>query len=278
MESLIKAGAFDGLDVRRLSFFSKVEEIVEVTLNRRKDLSLGISTLFAALDEGGTDDWEGTEIVLNDVEWDKNVKLDFEREMLGTYISDHPLIEIEARLLAKTDGTLLSVRENAEDFAKAGRFVTVGGILSEVKVLPTKTGQQYARVTLEDLTGSMEINFSTKKFEECGGYLVKDAIVLIEGRMDQRDDEVRFSAMKVTTLKFDNGTGELRLTFRPEDLTPVRIATLREILARHPGPSAVIVETGEAGKAYKLGPEYQVNIANVVGDLRTEFGLNVIKA
>ena len=174
--------------------------------------------------------------------------------------------------------TLLSVRENAEDFAKAGRFVTVGGILSEVKVLPTKTGQQYARVTLEDLTGSMEINFSTKKFEECGGYLVKDAIVLIEGRMDQRDDEVRFSAMKVTTLKFDNGTGELRLTFRPEDLTPVRIATLREILARHPGPSAVIVETGEAGKAYKLGPEYQVNIANVVGDLRTEFGLNVIKA
>ena len=278
MESLIKAGAFDALEVRRLSFFSKFEEIVEVTLSRRKDLALGISTLFAALEEGGTDDWEGTEIALSDVEWDKNVKLDFEREMLGTYISDHPLFEIESRLLTKTSGTLLSIRENGEELVRAGRYVTVGGILSEVKVLPTKSGQQYARVTIEDLTGSMEINFSTKKFEECGGYLVKDAIVLIEGRLDERDEEIRFSAMKVSTMKFENGTGELRLSFKPDDLNPARIATLREILSRHPGPSAVIVETGEAGKAYKLGPEFQVNIANVVGDLRSEFGLNVIKA
>jgi DNA polymerase-3 subunit alpha len=278
MESLIKAGAFDSLGVARLGFLLRVDEIIDVTLNRRKDLSFGISTLFAALDaDGGADDWEGTEITLSDLEFDKSVKLDFEREMLGTYISDHPLYEIESALAAKTDGSIISIRERGEDLAKANKAITVGGILAEVQLRTTKAGQQYARVVLEDLGGSMEINFSARKFEECSGFLAKDNVVLIEGRLDARDEELRFSALRVTLLKVDHGDAELRLALRPEDLTQRSIGTLREILSHHPGKSPVIVETGEAGKAYKLGPEFNVNISGVVGDLRSEFGRNVIK-
>ncbi|MGD0055588.1 MAG: DNA polymerase III subunit alpha [Acidimicrobiales bacterium] len=277
MESLIKAGAFDSLGVPRLGFLLKVDEIIDVTLSRRKDLSFGISTLFAALEGGGADDWEGTEIELSDLEFDKSVKLDFEREMLGTYISDHPLYEIESLLAAKTDGSILSIRERGDELARANKVVTVGGILAEVQLRTTKAGQQYARVVLEDLGGSMEIIFSARKFEECSGFLAKDNVVLIEGRLDARDEELRFSAMTVTLLKVDRGDGELRLALRPEDLTARSIGTLREILSQHPGRSPVIVETGEAGKAYKLGPEFNVNIAAVVGDLRSEFGRNVIK-
>ena len=278
MESLIKAGAFDALGVSRLGFLLKVDEICDVTLGRRKDLSLGITTLFAAMGDGdGSNDWEGTEIALSDIEFEKPVKLDFEREMLGTYISDHPLYEVEGALLTKTDGTINSVRERGEELSKIGRAITVGGILAEVQIRTTKMGKQYARVVLEDLGGSMEVNFSANNFEKFSGFLAKDNIVLVKVR-PSFDEELRFSALDVERLNVERGDGELRLALRPEDLTKRSIATLREILTRYPGKSPVIVETGESGKCFMLTPEFNVNIAHVVADLRSEFGRNVIKA
>jgi len=278
MESLIKAGAFDGLGVPRLGFLLKVDEICDVTLSRRRDHALGITTLFAALsDDGNNQDWEGTEIVLSDIEFDKSVKLDFEREMLGTYISDHPLYEVESTLATKTDGTIISVRERGEDLARTGKAVTVGGILAEVQIRTTKMGKQYARVVLEDLGATMEINFSANNFEKFSGFLAKDNIVLVKVRPGY-EEELRFSAIDVELLTVERGNEELRLALRPEDLTQTSIASLREILSRYPGRSPVIVETGDAGKAFKLGPEFNVNIAGVVADLRSEFGRNVIKA
>ncbi|MGB8197478.1 MAG: DNA polymerase III subunit alpha [Acidimicrobiales bacterium] len=277
MESLIKAGAFDALGVPRLGFLLKVDEICDVTLARRRDHSLGITTLFAAFGEGDGHDWEGTDVALSDIEFDKAVKLDFEREMLGTYISDHPLYEVESALATKTDGSIISVRERGEELARTGKAVTVGGILAEVQIRTTKMGKQYARVVLEDLGASMEINFSANNFEKFSGFLAKDNIVLIKVRPGF-EEELRFSAIDVELLSVERGNEELRLALRPEDLTQHSIGTLREILARYPGRSPVIVETGNAGKAFKLGPEFNVNIASVVADLRTEFGRNVIKA
>ena len=278
MESLIKAGAFDSLGVCRLGFLLKVDEIIDVTLSRRKDLALGISTLFAALAGEGGDDWEGTEIEVSDIEFEKPVKLDFEREMLGTYISDHPLREFESALAAKSDGSVLSIIERGEELARTSKMVTVGGILAEVQIRTTKAGQQYARTVLEDLGGSLEVNFSARNFERCSGFLTKDNIVLMKIRVDNRDEELRFSAFEVELLRVPKGVDELRLTLRPEDLTSSSIGVLRDILSRYPGTSPVIVETGVGGKTFKLGPEFNVNIPNVVGDLRSEFGRNVIKA
>jgi DNA polymerase-3 subunit alpha len=277
MESLIKAGAFDALGVPRLGFLLKVDEICDVTLSRRRDHALGITTLFAAFGEGDGHDWEGTDVALSDIEFDKAVKLDFEREMLGTYISDHPLYEVESALATKTDGSIISVRERGEELARTGKAVTVGGILAEVQIRTTKMGKQYARVVLEDLGASMEINFSANNFEKFSGFLAKDNIVLVKVRPGF-EEELRFSAIDVELLSVERGSEELRLALRPEDLTQTSIGTLREILARYPGRSPVIVETGSAGKAFKLGPEFNVNIASVVADLRTEFGRNVIKA
>jgi DNA polymerase-3 subunit alpha len=277
MESLIKAGAFDALGVPRLGFLLKVDEICDVTLARRRDHALGITTLFAAFGEGDGHDWEGTDVALSDIEFDKSVKLDFEREMLGTYISDHPLYEVESQLAMKTDGSIISVRERGEELAHAGKAVTVGGILAEVQIRTTKMGKQYARVVLEDLGASMEINFSANNFEKFSGFLAKDNIVLVKVRPGF-EEELRFSAMDVEMLSVERGNEDLRLALRPEDLTQSSIATLREILSRYPGRSPVIVETGTAGRAFKLGPEFNVNIASVVADLRTEFGRNVIKA
>jgi len=278
MESLIKAGAFDSLGVPRLGFLLKVDEIVDVTLSRRKDLSLGISTLFSTLGADEGNDWEGTEIAVSDVEFEKSVKLDFEREMLGTYISDHPLRDLEGALATKTEGSILSILERGEELSRTGKAVIVGGILAEVQIRTTKAGQQYARTVLEDLGGSLEVTFSVKNFERCSGFLAKDNVVLMKIRVTNRDDELAFTAFDVDLLRVDRTSDELRLSLRPEDLTSSSIGTLREILRRYPGRSPVIVEAGVGGKSFKLGPDFNVNISSVVGDLRSEFGRDVIKA
>jgi DNA polymerase-3 subunit alpha len=278
MESLIKAGAFDSLGVPRLAFLLKVDEIIDVTISRRKDLSLGISTLFAAFDAEGEGDWEGTEIALTDIEFEQSIKLDFEREMLGTYISDHPLLGVMDSLSTKTDGAIVAIRERAEELARGSKAVTVGGILAEVQLRQTKANKQYARVILEDLGGSLEINFSVAAFERFSGFLAKDTVVLIKVRVSDNDEELRFSAVDVERFHGERKDAELRLSLRPEDLTQHAISTLREILTRYPGPSPVIVDTGSAGKIFRLGPAFNVNIQSVVADLRTEFGRNVIKA
>jgi DNA polymerase-3 subunit alpha len=278
MESLIKAGAFDSLGVARLAFLLKVDEIIDVTLARRKDLSLGITTLFAAFDPEGEGDWEGTEIPLSDIEFEQSVKLDFEREMLGTYISDHPLIGVMDSLSTKTDGAIVAIRERAEELARGSKAVTVGGILAEVQLRQTKANKPYARVLLEDLGGSLEINFSVAAFERFSGFLAKDSVVLIKVRVSDNDEELRFSAVDVERFHAERANAELRLSLRPEDLTQHAISTLREILTRYPGPSPVVVDTGSAGKIFRLGPAFNVNIPSVVADLRSEFGRNVIRA
>ncbi len=276
MESLIKAGAFDALGVKRLGLLLKVEELTEATLTRRRDLSMGISTLFASLDEGG-DDWEGTDIALPDQEWEPAVKLDFEREMLGTYVSDHPLYKVEAALAARCDVTIQGVLDRGEELAAAGRALTLGGLLAEVQMRTTRAGQPYARVVLEDLTGSMEIILSARRFGEYSGFLAKDNVVLVKGRLDHRDEEVRFTALEVSALPREVDA-ELRLSLRPEDLNADSIATLKQILARYPGPTPVVVETPASGKAFRLGPDFNVALGSVVAELRSEFGRHVIKA
>ena len=154
----------------------------------------------------------------------------------------------------------------------------MGGILAEVQLRQTKAGRTYARVVLEDLGGSLEINFSVAAFERFSGFLVKDSVVLVKVRVSDNDEELRFSAVDVERFITSAADAELRLSLRPEDLTQQSIATLREILTRFPGPSPVIVDTGKAGKTFRLGPAFNVDVAGVVADLRAEFGRNVIRA
>ena len=234
--------------------------------------------MFAAFDAEGKGDWEGTELPVSDIEFEQSIKLDFEREMLGTYVSDHPLYGVMDVLSTKTEGSIVSVRERAEEFSLSSRPVVVGGILAEVQIRQTKANKPYARVILEDLGGSLEVNFSVAAFERFSGFLVKDSVVVMKVRVSDNDEEMRFNAVDVERFHMERGNEELRLSLRPEDLTQGAISMLREILTRYPGPSPVVVETGAAGKVFRLGPAFNVSIPSVVADLRTEFGRNVIKA
>jgi DNA polymerase III subunit alpha len=278
-ESLVKAGAFDSLGVPRLGWLLKSEEIISATLDRRRDHSHGIATLFAALgDDPEATDWSGTDLPIPDVEFDRLVKLEFEREMLGTYVSDHPLSDMATTLMRTTEKTLVELRQLDPEELRSFT-TTIGGIIADVQVRLTKADQRkYARIVIEDLTGSAEIMVSTRNFAEVQGSLVKDAIVKAGIRVDSREGALSFSLVSIERLRALGATGELRLQLSAEELTERFIKALKSVLTRHPGKSAVIIDTGHDGKSFKLAPEFNVDIDAVVPDLRTEFGTGIIAA
>src|SRR5262249_52084149 len=157
--------------------------------------AIGQDSLF-----GGDAEIEATfEVPVPDGEWDKSTVLGFEREMLGLYVSDHPLLGVEHILAASTDCSLAQLLGSAgeegggeERGSRGGRdaqqVVTVGGILSGVQRKVTRDGNPWAAATLEDLEGALEVLFFPKTYAECATQLADDAIVLVKGRLDRRED------------------------------------------------------------------------------------------
>ncbi len=128
-----------------------------------------------------------------DSEWDKRDKLAFEREMLGLYVSDHPLFGLEHILSQHADTSIAALAE--EGTVPDGAVVTLAGILSGVQRRVTKQGKAWASATLEGLAGGVEALFFPNTYEVVGQYIAEDAIVVVKGRIDRRDDTPRIMAM-----------------------------------------------------------------------------------
>ena len=276
MESLIKAGAFDCLDVSRQGLLLKQEELVNVTLLRRKDHSLGITTLFASFDDDAGQDWSGTDVPISATEFNKAQKLDFEREMLGTYISDHPLRGSGAELAKSVDATLAQIREQTAQFGSSHRVITLGGIITGVTVKTRKDGRQFANLQVEDLTGHAEVLVSAKSFSEYQAVLIKDTAVIFKARISELEEDLRISGLEFRQIQLSDEVGVLRLQLRSEDMTQQNVTILKSILHLYPGPSSVELVTGPSGKTFQLGPECNVSIEAAVGDIRSQFGRDVI--
>ena len=276
MESLIKAGAFDCLDVSRQGLLLKQEELVNVTLLRRKDHSLGITTLFASFDDDAGQDWSGTDVPISVTEFAKAQKLDFEREMLGTYISDHPLRGSGAELAKSVDATLAQIREQTAQFGSSHRVITLGGIITGVTVKTAKDGRQFANLQVEDLTGHAEVLVSAKSFSEYQAVLIKDTAVIFKARISELEEDLRISGLEFRQIQLSDEVGVLRLQLRSEDMTQQNVTILKSILHLYPGPSSVELVTGPSGKTFQLGPECNVSIEAAVGDIRSQFGRDVI--
>jgi len=276
MESLIKAGAFDCLGVSRQGLLLKQEELVNVTLLRRKDHSAGITTLFASFDDDAGEDWSGTDIPIIPNEFPKAQKLDFEREMLGTYISDHPLRGSGAELAKMVDATLAQIREQTAQYGSSHRNIVLGGIITGVTVKTTRDGQQFAILQIEDLTGHAEVKVGAKKFAEYQGLLVKDTAVAFKARVSEYEDTISISGIDFRQIRLSDDIGVLRLQFRSQDMTQENVTILKSILQLYPGPSPVELMSGPDGKVFQLGPECNVSIEAAVGDIRSEFGRQVI--
>jgi DNA polymerase-3 subunit alpha len=281
MESLVKAGAFDSLGHPRQGTCLVLDAIVDRTLERRRERDLGITTLFAAFEEDQTDPgWGTSKVPIPDTEFDKAQRLAFEKEMLGLYVSDHPLMGFEAALSRHTDCSLSDMRD--DDPAQGGAGLgdrspvrLVGGVVTDLRRSYTKKGELMARFVLEDLQAAMEVFVFPKTMAEYGALIENDAIVVVKGRLDTREEEPKIVCMEVSRPTLQRGEEDLHITLPLGVLTDAKVDGLKEVLSGHPGPSPVLLHVG--AKVLRLPPEFNVDCRNgVVGELKRLLGQGAV--
>ena len=250
VDSLVKAGAFDSLGLRRKGLFERYPEMLDATVARRRAEEMGQFSLFG----GGGSEIVEAPVVIADVEWDKKTKLGFEKEMLGLYVSDHPLLGIE-RSLERICSTTIPGLWELEDKARA----TIGGIVSGITRRYTRAGDPMYFFTFEDLQGSTEVVCFPRTVAEYGPFVREDAVLVVSGRVDHRGDDVKFIAQEVREPDLDAGE-MVRLRVPATRLSKNMVGRLKSALSNHPGSSPVylhmISEQGE--KVLRLGDDHNV--------------------
>ena len=272
VESLIKAGAFDSLGLPRRGLLMVFEQIIDTTVVRRRERDQGVMSLFGDLGESSPSSFD-ERIVVPDVEFDKADRLRFEKEMLGLYVSDHPLFGVEAALRRKVD---CSVAEAAE--REDGSIVVLGGVITNLARKFTKKGDQMAVFVLEDLDASIEVTVFPRMLTEQGHKLSDDAIVTVRGRIDRRDESrLGFMAQDVTIVEgLETGASlPLHLRVPAASLSESAIGRLRQILSEHPGDSHVYLHLGQ-GKILRLADDFCVDLDRVVPELRVALGHDAV--
>ncbi|HVE73698.1 MAG TPA: DNA polymerase III subunit alpha [Mycobacteriales bacterium] len=241
VESLCKAGAFDSLGHSRKGLVHVHAEAIDACLETKRAEAIGQFDLFSDSDSGaGGGSGEGAIGNVFDVtvpmgEWDKALLLSYEREMLGLYVSDHPLFGVEHLIAAAVDCPISAVGERED-----GATVVVGGLLCGVTRKMTKQGSAWATVQLEDLEGAVEVLFFPGSYAAAAVHLVEDAVVLVRGRVDRREDTPKIIGLEVTRPDISLGPrGPVVVSMPTPQCTPPVVERLKEVLANHPGTTEV---------------------------------------
>jgi DNA polymerase-3 subunit alpha len=252
IESLVKAGAFDSFGHPRKGLVLIHEQAVDSVIDIKRNEAIGQDSLF-----GGDEQAEAAfEVAIPDAEWDKKTRLNFEREMLGLYVSDHPLLGIEHVIANGTDisvAELMAAADDSDDDGERppatgfqgrgdGQIVKIGGILSGVTRKVTKKGDAWATATLEDLGGAIEVLFFPNSYQLYATAISDDAIVIVKGKVDKRDDVPKLIAMDMTipdiTVSAEGGAPFV-LQLPVNRCVPPVVESLREVLRTHPGTTEV---------------------------------------
>jgi DNA polymerase-3 subunit alpha len=250
IDSLIKAGAFDSLGHARKGLFDMYLDMLDATVTRRRAEEMGQFSLF-----GGTESAiEEVELEIPDVEWDKKTKLGFEKEMLGLYVSDHPMLGIEKALAAMCSTTIPGLFEQ-EDKTKA----TIAGIVGAITQRYTKGGDPMKFFVFEDLQGSTEVVAFPRVVAEYGPLIREDAVLVLTGRVDNRGDSVKFIAQEVREPNLSEDS-MVRLKVSASRLSRNMVDRLKGALMNHPGTALVYLHmVGDSGeKVLRLGDEHRV--------------------
>jgi DNA polymerase-3 subunit alpha len=271
LESLIKAGAFDSMGHPRQGLLRSFEHIVDTVVARRRERDMGVMSLFGDVDAGPLFDERPP---IPSIEFGKRERLSFEKEMLGLYVSDHPLMGAEASLRRRCDGTLSELPE-MED----GRIRTFGGVVTGLQRKWTRKGDLMAVFQLEDLQSAVEVMVFPKTMTDHGHKLEDDAVVIVKARVDARDDQPKLIAMELDP--FEPMSGEafpLRLKVASSRLSEGLIEDLKRLLTEHPGDSEVLLHLGEK-QILRLPPAWTVDVGPaLLGELRVLLGPTAIVA
>ncbi|MFP5290426.1 MAG: DNA polymerase III subunit alpha [Actinomycetes bacterium] len=271
IESLIKAGAFDSLGDTRRALMEIHEGAVEAAVKDKRaedkgDIGFDFDSLF---DEG-----EATAAsVPARPEWAKKDKLAFEREMLGLYVSDHPLAGLEVALAKHAGAPIAELNDNPPD---DGEQVTVAGLITSVQHrVARNSGNPYGMVTIEDFGGELTVMFLGKTYQEFGPRLHADSIVVLRGRVNHRDDGITLQAMTLQMPDFGVATdnGPLVLSVREQRATVDVVTELEAVLRRHRGSTEVRLRLvrDEAARVFEL-PHRIAPTAGFFGEVKSLLG------
>ena len=270
IESLIKAGAFDSLGHARQGLLLAFESIVNHTLARRREHDMGVMSLFGEANDGPAFDEREP---ITDLEFEKMVRLSFEKEMLGLYVSDHPLMGIEGALRRRADVSVADMLEQEE-----GAFRTVGGVITNLDKKWTRAGKLMAVFQLEDLGGAVEVVVFPNNMETHGHKLEDDRIVLVKGRIDVRDDTPKMVCqdLEIFTPAEVDEARPLRVKLPLSQVNEEMIDHLKDLFKAHPGNSEVFLHLGER-QVLRLPTDFAVNPAGgLVAELRVLLGAEAV--
>ncbi len=275
IESLIKAGAFDSTGDSRRALLDCHEEWVDRQVSVKRQEANGQFDLFAGL---GGDDASGLALdttVPVRPEFEKKEKLALEREMLGLYVSDHPLFGLEHLLARAADCSIASL--TADESRPEGATVTIAGMISSLQRKMTKQGRPWALTTVEDLDGAIEVLFFPQSYETVSHVLAEDLLVVVKGRLNRRDDVPSVFASELTLPDLEEGgaRGPVVLSLAAARCTQPVVQRLKDVLATHPGGTEVHLRLTQPGKAVVMQLDAGLRVdpsPALYGDLKALLG------
>lgn len=275
VESLVKAGAFDSLGCTRRALVEIHEDAIDAAVTQKRAEANGqVGFDFDSL-------WEEPQAV-NKVpdrpEWSKRDKLAFEREMLGLYVSDHPLAGLELQLAKHASVGISELL--AGDAASDGDTVSVAGLITSVQHRTARnSGNPYGIVQVEDFGGEISILFLGKTYQEFSPALVNDSIIVVKGRVSERDDGVALHAVSLFApdLGQSLGAGPLVISVPEVRATTDVVTALNDVLIRHSGDNEVRLKLVKGETARMFEVPYPVSVsADLYGELKSLLGPNCL--
>ncbi len=266
--SLVKAGAFDSLGHPRQGLLNVHGLTVDAAMAERRDRDAGVLSLFG--DTGVTTGYNSKPPV-PDLHTPRERMLADEKEMLGLYISDHPLEGIEHLLVAKRTQSIAELAEMSD-----GSIVTVAGAITSLSRRQTRAGAHMATFTLDDRTGMIPVTVFPRAMEAQEALLVDEAVVVLKARLDRREDEPKLISIELEGFSAET-RGALRLHFPPAGIEDDRLGVLKRLISEHGGDSPVEIQVGRS-HLLQLPPEYHVNTTGgLVPELRQLLGSHAVQ-
>jgi len=278
IESFIKSGAFDSLGGTRKQFMVIYVQILDQVNQERKYSMTGQMSLFDMVDENQKAEFD---IPLPDVgEYEKETKLAFEKEVLGVYLSGHPMEEYEEKWrksISKTTLDFQLVEDTGHTKVLDGAREIIGGMITDKTIKYTKNNKVMAFVTLEDMLGSVEVVVFPKDYEKNQQYLNEDSKVFIKGRVSEEDDAPS-KLICESVIPFEQTKRELWLQYGSKEEYLAEEAQLLELIKDSDGQDAVVIYCRKEKAVKRLGAGRSVSAdARLLSRLTNYLGESCVK-
>jgi DNA polymerase-3 subunit alpha len=289
LESLIKAGAFDSMGHSRRGLMATYLEALDSISETKRAEAIGQFDLFG----GGNENQVATIDLDYPVdEWDKRTLLAHEREMLGLYVSDHPLLGVESLLASLSDKPISSISGDDGHSGPSGNsgnsgnsnhgeeILTIAGLITGIQRKVTRQGASWAIITLEDLTGAIDVMAFSNTYNQYATMMGEDVIVLVKGRVDRREEVPKFILMEMSLPDLhQERKGPLVITLPLARCTPPVVERMKEVLRSHPGTTDVHLRLESATENTLLTIDEGLKVsatASLSADLKALLGPNCL--